>query len=111
MFPGHPTFFIVALFKQIWYFNEQKKYANVAELMSNRKPGLNVRWTMRNLNMLILTCGCLCIFPSSSHAAGYSPRVGQSHPDFTLPSIVDREPVSLSQFRGRKVLLIHFASW
>lgn len=66
---------------------------------------------MQNLNLLILTCGCLCIFPSLSHAAGYSPRVGQSHPDFTLPSIVDREPISLSQFRGRKVLLIHFASW
>jgi hypothetical protein len=28
-----------------------------------------------------------------------------------LPSLVDREPVSLSQFRGRKVLLIHLASW
>jgi peroxiredoxin len=33
------------------------------------------------------------------------------HPDFTLPGIVDGEPVSLSQFRGRKVLLVHFASW
>ncbi len=37
MFLGHPTFFIVALLKQIWYFNEQKKYANVTELMSNSK--------------------------------------------------------------------------
>ncbi len=47
----------------------------------------------------------------SSLAAGYSPRVGQVHPDFTLPGIADNKPVSLSQFRGRKVLLIHFASW
>ena len=30
MFLGHPMFCIVALLKQIWYFNEQKKYANVA---------------------------------------------------------------------------------
>jgi peroxiredoxin len=37
--------------------------------------------------------------------------MGQYHPDFTLPSIADRTPVSLSQFRGRKILLIHLASW
>jgi len=47
----------------------------------------------------------------SSLAAGYSPRVGELHPDFTLPNIKDNKPVSLSQYRGRKVLLIHFASW
>jgi peroxiredoxin len=48
---------------------------------------------------------------AASGAAGYSPRVGRPHPDFTLPGIADGEPVSLSQFRGRKVLLVHFASW
>ena len=37
MFLGHHTFCIVALLKQIWYFNEHKKYANVTELMSNSK--------------------------------------------------------------------------
>jgi hypothetical protein len=31
-------------------------------------------------------------------------------PDFTLPSIVEGAPVSLSGFRGKKVLLIQFAS-
>ena len=64
---------------------------------------------MRNLNLLTLTCGCLCSV-AATHAS-YSPRVGEPHPDFTLPNIVDRTPVSLSQFRGKKVLLIHFASW
>lgn len=54
----------------------------------------------------MLTLGCL-----SSVAAGYSPHVGQLHPDFILPDIADNKPVSLSQFRGRKVLLIIFASW
>lgn len=43
--------------------------------------------------------------------AAYAPRVGQAHPDFVLPRIGDRQAVALSQFRGRKVLLIHFASW
>jgi len=61
--------------------------------------------------LLMLTYGCLCLFAMPSYAEGYSPRMGQHHADFTLPSIVDRTPVSLSQFRGRKVLLIHLASW
>ena len=47
----------------------------------------------------------------STRAEGYAPQVGEPHPDFTLPSIEDGKPVSLSQFRGHKVLLIHFASW
>jgi hypothetical protein len=44
-------------------------------------------------------------------AQGYDPVVGQAHADFTLPRIDTREPVALSQFRGKKVLLIQFASW
>ncbi len=44
-------------------------------------------------------------------AASYAPKVGQRHPDFTLPTIGERRPVSLSDFRGKKVLLIQFASW
>ncbi|MHC4566948.1 MAG: peroxiredoxin family protein [Planctomycetota bacterium] len=66
---------------------------------------------MDNLNLLALACGCVCALAGSAGAAGYSPRVGEAHPDFVLPSIADGEPVSLSQFRGKKVLLVHFASW
>ena len=66
---------------------------------------------MRNLSLLMMTFGSICFFAAPSDADGYSPRVGQVHPDFTLPGIADRELVSLSQFRGRKVLLVHFASW
>jgi len=66
---------------------------------------------MRNLSLLMMTFGSIFFFAEPSYADGYSPRVGQVHPDFTLPDITDREPVSLSQFRGRKVLLVHFASW
>jgi hypothetical protein len=66
---------------------------------------------MNNLNLLTLTFGCLCAVTSSARAAGYSPRVGEPHPDFVLPGIVDGQPVSLSQFQGKKVLLVHFASW
>jgi peroxiredoxin len=55
----------------------------------------------------MLTCSCLC----SLAGAGYAPRVGEPHPDFVLPDIADGTPVSLSQFRGKKVLVFHFASW
>ena len=48
-------------------------------------------------------------FPAN--AENYAPQIGQRHPEITLPRISDRKPVSLSDFRGRKVLLIHFASW
>lgn len=41
----------------------------------------------------------------------YRPSVGQPHPDFVLPSIEDGENIQLSDYRGKKVLLLHFASW
>ena len=72
---------------------------------------MNVKRMIRNFCLLMLTWGSLSFLAGSSHAAGYSPHVGRLHPDFTLPGIADSEPVSLLQFRGRKVLLIHFASW
>ena len=33
------------------------------------------------------------------------------YPEFTLPELATRRPVSLSDYRGKKVLLIQFASW
>jgi hypothetical protein len=49
--------------------------------------------------------------PGIVRAADYDPQVGTRHADFTLPDIRTGKPVSLSDFHGRKVLLIHFASW
>jgi hypothetical protein len=46
-----------------------------------------------------------------AQAAPYAPMVGKRHPDFTLPDIATGRPVSLSDFHGKKVLLIHFAAW
>ena len=37
-------------------------------------------------------------------------KVGQMHPDFLLPTL-DGGWDRLSDHRGRKVLLVHFASW
>lgn len=47
----------------------------------------------------------------TAFAQSYRPQVGQRHPLVTLPRIDTGEPVSLSDYRGKKVLLIHFASW
>lgn len=48
---------------------------------------------------------------SRAQVTSYSPIVGQPHGDFILPSIDDGTPLQLSDFRGKKVLLMHFASW
>lgn len=47
----------------------------------------------------------------SQLALGQTPKIGDRQPDFTLPDIADGKPVSLSDFRGKKVLLVQFASW
>jgi len=47
----------------------------------------------------------------AAYAASYAPKVGERHFDFTLPDITTGKPVSLSDLRGKKVLLIHFAAW
>jgi hypothetical protein len=44
-------------------------------------------------------------------AQDYAPKVGEHHPAFTLPDIQTGKPVSLADFRGKKVLLIQLASW
>jgi len=43
----------------------------------------------------------------------YTPRNGKRapHPDFILPSIDGDKMIQLSNYRGKKVLLLHFASW
>lgn len=59
--------------------------------------------------MLAACCAGSTLF--GQIAAEYKPQVGEVHADFTLPNIADRAAVSLAQYRGKKVLLIHFASW
>lgn len=66
---------------------------------------------MRRTGLQFVAATVTLLGANMTFAAGYPPRVGQPHPDFTLPNIEDRAPVSLAQYRGRKVLLIQFASW
>ena len=66
---------------------------------------------MRMLAIAAAACGMVLGSAPSAEAQGYAPKVGRRHPDFTLPRIDGRAPASLSDFRGKKVLLIQFASW
>ncbi len=38
-------------------------------------------------------------------------EVGQMYPNYVFPSLEDGRPVALTSFRGKKVILHHFASW
>ena len=38
-------------------------------------------------------------------------KVGEMHPDFLLPDHEGTWGVQLSRYRGKKVLLFHFAPW
>ena len=50
-------------------------------------------------------------FGKLDSADGFEPTVGKALADFRLPRIDNGEPKSLSDFRGKKTLLIVFASW
>jgi hypothetical protein len=76
-----------------------------------------MQMTLQAANLLRARLPCfialnlLNVIAVAAVARAYHPRIGQPHADFTLPAIDDGRPVSLSDFRGKKVLLIHFASW
>jgi hypothetical protein len=67
--------------------------------------------TMRPRTSILAACAAALGLGSPALAGPYDPQVGRPHPDFVLPTIDGGTPVSLAQFRGKKVLLIQFASW
>ena len=62
---------------------------------------------IRSIILTLTLAGTMTI----AKAEPYQPKVGQRHPDFALANIETGKPVALSNFRGQKLLLIHFASW
>ena len=63
------------------------------------------------VNSSAIVLAAAAVVPSVVGAAVYRPKLGESHPEFTLPDIHTGKPVSLSDYRGKKVLLVQFASW
>jgi len=48
---------------------------------------------------------------AGQNVQAFEPTVGKPLEGFTLPRIDNGDPVSLSEYRGKKLLLIVFASW
>ena len=59
--------------------------------------------------LLIALC-LIALAPSSRSQSFGIATVGQPHPDFFLPK-TDGSMGRLSDFRGKPILLFHFASW
>ncbi len=72
------------------------------------RSGMNLTWAV-----LMPLCPCLALVPVPAHA-DQEPTIGtaagEAYPDFVLPTLEGKD-VRLSDYRGKKVLLIHFASW
>ena len=70
------------------------------------------RFTKFLSGIALLTCVFL-LTPGSVSAQDRPPigvKAGEMYPDFLLPTL-DGEIHRLSQYRGKKILLFHFASW
>lgn len=71
-------------------------------------------WRERStMTVAVFLCAWLAPTTEQSNADEPPPigtDVGQMYPDFILPAL-EGEPIRLSDYRGRKTLLIHFASW
>lgn len=61
--------------------------------------------------MRFLICTMVVAVSSNSLEAQYPVKVGEVHPNFQLPSIMDGAAHELNDFHGKKTVLIHFASW
>ncbi len=72
------------------------------------RSGMNLTWAA-----LLPLGACLTLMPVPARA-DQEPTIGTAvdvaYPDFVLPTLEGKD-VRLSDYRGKKVLLIHFASW
>ena len=68
------------------------------------------RWTMIFLSLVLASV----VLAPAEVQADDRPTIGtgegQMYPDFVLPSLAGKD-VRLSDYRGKKILLFHFASW
>ena len=73
-----------------------------------------LRQHARRTFMILLLVSAALALALAEVRAGDRPTIGiaegQMYPDFVLPSLAGKE-VRLSDYRGKKVLLFHFASW
>jgi len=63
------------------------------------------------LRVALLAVALCGVVPPSVKAEELPVHVGEPFPALVLPALADGSPLSIEQFRGRKVLLHQFASW
>lgn len=61
--------------------------------------------------MILLVVTFQFALPGEAWASGYPPEIKRVHPALVLRSVEDDAVVSIDAFRGKKVLLIHLATW
>jgi hypothetical protein len=61
--------------------------------------------------LILIVVTCPLAQPGAAWADAYPPKIKRIHPPLVLRSIEDAAAVSIDSFRGKKVLLIHFATW
>ncbi len=71
---------------------------------------MSARNCLRRTCYLVLLLACLAGVAQADDTTRVGMKVGQMYPDFLLPKL-DGDLGRLSDYRGKKVLLIHFASW
>jgi hypothetical protein len=61
---------------------------------------------------LLRFCACLfAVFLVGTDLKGHDLKVGKAFPNIALPSLRDGSPLSISDFRGEKLILHIWASW
>jgi hypothetical protein len=60
---------------------------------------------------LLSLAAVLALAPALARHAHGALEVGRPFPELLLPALDTGRPMSLAEFRGRKVLLLVFASW
>lgn len=66
---------------------------------------------MLELLLLMTPLGLPSVDPPASTSQGDPWQVGRPLPDLRLPTIDGTRTIDLAQLRGKKLLLIEFASW
>lgn len=53
----------------------------------------------------------LAVIPTAAHGQIGRVAIGSPFPDDRFPALKDGRPASITNFRGKRVLLLVFASW